>query len=112
MGGATGQDRQPRTVQATGEERRALLEELTDRHDIDDLGGQTHLIEGSPGHALPKLAERLNINVIVMGTVARRGLSGLIMGNTAETMLRAVHCSILTVKPDGFVSPITPDDPT
>ncbi|MGF1618787.1 MAG: universal stress protein [Acidimicrobiia bacterium] len=65
------------------------------------------LVKGVPGQMLPQLADRLKINLIVMGTVARRGLSGLIMGNTAETMMRSVRCSILTVKPEGFVSPVS-----
>ena len=58
---------------------------------------------------LPHLAERLDIGLIVMGTVARTGLGGLIMGNTAETILRSVECSVLAVKPEGFVTPVKPD---
>lgn len=41
-----------------------------------------------------------------MGTVGRTGLNGLIMGNTAETLLRSLRCSVLAVKPEGFVSPV------
>jgi hypothetical protein len=29
------------------------------------------------------------------------------MGNTAEDILRQVSCSVLTVKPEGFVTPDT-----
>jgi nucleotide-binding universal stress UspA family protein len=28
------------------------------------------------------------------------------MGNTAESILQQVECSVLTVKPDGFVTPV------
>jgi universal stress protein E len=94
-------------VQEAGQEHRHDLEALASRHGVTELGGQLHLIKGSPSEVLPDLADRLNINLIVMGTVARRGVSGLIMGNTAETMLRSVRCSILTVKPEGFVSPVS-----
>lgn len=93
-------------VQAARDEHRARLGELTKRHGVGDLGGRTHILKGAPAKVLPELADRLHINLIVMGTVARTGLSGLIMGNTAETMLRFVRCSVLTVKPEGFVSPI------
>ena len=41
-----------------------------------------------------------------MDTVARTGIAGFIVGNTAESILRNVDCSVLTVKPEGFVSPI------
>jgi nucleotide-binding universal stress UspA family protein len=33
-----------------------------------------------------------------------------LIGNTAEEVLGAVDCSVLTVKPQGFVSPVTLDD--
>jgi nucleotide-binding universal stress UspA family protein len=42
-----------------------------------------------------------------MGTVCRAGVPGLFIGNTAEKVLRHVSCSVLTVKPEGFVSPVT-----
>jgi len=41
-----------------------------------------------------------------MGTVARTGIKGLIIGNTAEVILNGIQCSVLAVKPDGFVSPL------
>jgi universal stress protein E len=41
-----------------------------------------------------------------MGTVGRAGIAGLLIGNTAEKILHQVECSVMTVKPDGFVSPV------
>jgi nucleotide-binding universal stress UspA family protein len=52
------------------------------------------------------LADRLEVDAIVMGTVCRSGIAGFFIGNTAEEVLQRVDCSVLTVKPDGFVSPI------
>jgi len=50
-----------------------------------------------------------SVDLIVMGTVGRTGIPGLFIGNTAETVLRQVDCSVLTVKPWGFVTPVRPD---
>ena len=97
-----------RIVQAVADEHQAQLDALTERHGISPAGGCVHLVKGEPGRVLPELAERLDINLIVMGTVARKGLSGLFMGNTAETILRSVRCSVLALKPEGFVSPVPP----
>lgn len=47
-------------------------------------------------------------DLIVIGTVGRSGIQGLLLGNTAEKVLDTCDCSIFTVKPDGFVSPIQP----
>jgi len=44
-----------------------------------------------------------------MGTVARTGIQGFIMGNTAENILNQLDCSVLAVKPPGFVTPVTLD---
>ncbi len=79
---------------------------LAARHHLDDLGASVHMVAGEPGVVLPRLADRLDIGLIVMGTVGRTGLRGLIMGNTAETILRTVRCSVLAVKPHGFVTPV------
>ncbi|PKD40238.1 universal stress protein [Methylomonas sp. Kb3] len=81
------------------------------RHWIGDeaynyLSPRLHLVRGSARDDIPALAARLDVNLLVMGTVARTGIKGLIIGNTAEVILNGIHCSVLAVKPDGFVSPL------
>jgi universal stress protein E len=73
--------------------------------------GRARLVleKGEPGHVIPEFARAEGVDLVVMGTVARTGLAGFIMGNTAERVLGALACSVLTVKPDGFVSPVTLD---
>lgn len=44
-----------------------------------------------------------------MGTVARTGISGVIIGNTAEAVLEQLQCSVLALKPPGFVTPVKLD---
>ena len=41
-----------------------------------------------------------------MGTLARTGISGLVMGNTAERLLPLLPCSVLAIKPEGFECPL------
>jgi universal stress protein E len=88
------------------DEHRSRFDSLIYRHAVSDVGGIVHLVQGDPGKVLPELARHLGVNLIVMGTVARTGLAGLIMGNTAEAILRSVSCSVLAIKPAGFVSPV------
>lgn len=66
----------------------------------------TVLRRGEPQHVIPEFVVSEGIDVLVMGTVARGGISGVLIGNTAERVLRRLHCSVLTLKPDGFVSPV------
>ncbi len=67
---------------------------------------QAHLIKGDPVDAIPKFSHENDINVVVMGTVARSGIPGLLIGNTAETILHLIDASVITLKPSGFESPI------
>lgn len=93
-------------VRAVETGRRSEIESLASRHLVNELGGSIHLVSGEPREALPELVRRLQIGLVVMGTVARKGISGLLMGNTAEAILRSVDCSVLAVKPEGFVTPV------
>jgi len=67
-----------------------------------------HLGWGTPWKEISRTAQHLHADLIAMGTVGRSGVKGLLLGNTAEKVLSTCDCSILTVKPDGFVSPIPP----
>ncbi|MEX0829490.1 MAG: universal stress protein [Nitrospirales bacterium] len=65
-----------------------------------------HHIKGQPEEIIPQFIEDHTIDILVMGTVARSGLLGFIIGNTAENVLQKVGCSLLALKPNGFVSPV------
>ena len=87
--------------------RLGQLDVLAIRH-VTESERAIHMVAGAPGVVLPHLADRLDVDLVVMGTVGRTGLKGLLMGNTAETVLRSVRCSVLAVKPEGFVTPVKP----
>ena len=61
---------------------------------------------GKPEDVIPQFAASEGLDILVMGTVARGGIPGLLIGNTAERVLRKVTCSVLALKPDGFVTPV------
>lgn len=75
----------------------------------DYLAPNFHLRQGSAVDVIPAFAKQLDADLVVMGTVARSGISGLIIGNTAEAILDQLQCSVLTVKPPGFESPVKLD---
>lgn len=86
---------------------REPLERFLGRYKLNNINHKIHLLRGAPDFELPQLADTMEIDLIVMGTICRTGMSGLFIGNTAESILRQVSCSVLTVKPEGFVSPVT-----
>ena len=74
------------------------------------INPRTHLVKGSPRKEIPALAKQLAVDILVMGTVARTGVPGFIMGNTAETILNQIDCSVLAIKPPGFETPVKLED--
>lgn len=82
------------------------LDRLTQRYPLDQIGAVIHLTEGPPEEVISAVARRRGADLIVIGTVGRAGMSGVIIGNTAENVLSQVSCSVLAVKPPGFSTPI------
>ena len=73
---------------------------------LNFLRPKVHLVKGRPAQEIPLMAAAYDVDLIVMGTVARTGIPGFIIGNTAEYILGQVQCSVLAIKPEGFESPI------
>ncbi|MHC8314161.1 universal stress protein [Pseudomonas sp. LB3P31] len=65
--------------------------------DIDD--DRLHIEEGPADVLIPFMAHKLHAAVTVIGTVARSGLSGALIGNTAEVVLDALESDVLVLKP-------------
>ena len=91
------------------DKHRRSLGELLQLYDLENLMHQVYLLKGEAGRLIPALAAANEIELIVMGTVSRTGIAGLLIGNTAEKVLRQVDCSVLTVKPEGFITPVKLD---
>lgn len=72
----------------------------------DYLKPELHVIKGDPKRVIPSIAQNLDVDLVIMGTIARSGIPGFFMGNTAESILNQIECSVLTIKPPGFVSPV------
>jgi nucleotide-binding universal stress UspA family protein len=70
------------------------------------LDPQLHVIKGEAKNVIPELVKSLEAELIIMGTVGRSGISGYFIGNTAETILSKIDCSVLAIKPKDFVSPV------
>ncbi|HEY9201609.1 MAG TPA: universal stress protein [Gammaproteobacteria bacterium] len=85
---------------------RDQLRDQIGKEAYDHLSPQFHLCRGAASTVIPEMAKQLQTDLVVMGTVARTGISGLFIGNTAETILEQLQCSVLAVKPHGFVTPI------
>lgn len=96
----------PDLVDSAREQAHVRLDELTESLPPNLVVRLTHLRQGNPGQELATLAEQLAVDLVVLGTVGRTGIPGLLIGNTAEAVMQRVTCSLLAIKPGGFVSPV------
>ena len=55
-------------------------------------------IIGTPAGSIVEYAGGNDIDLIVMGTHGRGGMSHLFMGSVAERVVRMAHCPVLTVR--------------
>ncbi len=61
---------------------------------------------GTPSAMIAEVARKEEVDLVVMGTIARGGVTGKLMGRTAENVLRQTTCSVLGVKPKDFICPV------
>jgi universal stress protein E len=53
---------------------------------------------GDPAHCIEQFITTNEIDILVLGTAARHGVAGFVIGNTAESLLPKVNCSLLVAK--------------
>ena len=94
-------------VEQVADQHRRRLDQLLEAE--TDGSAIVHMLQGQPGKVIPEVTSREECDLLVMGTVCRTGIPGYFIGNTAEMILGQVDCSVLTVKPDGFETPVQID---
>ena len=71
---------------------------------------EIHHLRGAAADRIPRFITEMKIELLVMGTLARTGIPGFVIGNTAENIARSLSCSLLALKPEGFISPVPKND--
>lgn len=71
--------------------------------DFPIADNQLHLAEGvSTEEAIPEIVKATQSHLLVIGTVGRKGVSGTVIGNTAEKILDSLNCEVLALQPDSL----------
>jgi nucleotide-binding universal stress UspA family protein len=103
-------DDQTEAVRSLHEDQLSQLDDELRKHigieAYNYLSPNIHLVRGDAKNVIPAMVESMKVDLVVMGTVARTGIPGFIIGNTAEAILDQLKCSVLAIKPPGFVSPV------
>lgn len=100
------QDELNTELDASRVSHRKALDSLIEQSGI---GGEIiiHHLQGAADVKIPEFVNDKEIDILVMGTLARTGIPGFVIGNTAENILQSIKCSLVALKPEGFESPIS-----
>jgi nucleotide-binding universal stress UspA family protein len=102
----------PSAVASYGEaivnERRRMsnetLERLRDGFSASGINARTTLPEGHrPSAGLLKIAKEHAVDLIIAGTQSKSGMERLLLGSTAEQLIRNAECPVLTVGPNARI---------
>ena len=74
-------------------------EALKELAETFDLEVETIFTEGNPGHVIVHVAEKLNADLIVLGTHGYTGWNRFTIGSVAEFVVRHAPCAVLTIRP-------------
>lgn len=66
----------------------------------------TEVFVGPPGYAIASLAEKINADVIVMGTHGRSAFARSVLGSVAEKVTRLAPCAVVTIRPARRLTPV------
>ena len=108
--GTTGAEPLQQATKGIEEAVTKTMVRFIDELGLPDFDPNIQMVRGDPGPAISEFARSHEIDLIVIGSMGRVGVKGLFIGNVAEAVLRRAPCSLLTVKPEGFVTPVAPGD--
>lgn len=64
----------------------------------EGVAAEVFMRAGAPAETIVAVADEWQAHLIVLGTHGRRGLERLVVGSTAEAVVRTAHCPVLSVR--------------
>lgn len=89
---------QPQLIDDYHHEMDRRLTLLGDQFRASGLAVSTLLLRGSPHEAIVSAADSEHVDLIVMGTHGRRGISHLLLGSVAERVVRTAKVPVMTLR--------------
>ncbi|MEZ4365484.1 MAG: universal stress protein [Kofleriaceae bacterium] len=76
-----------------------LADEAKVAADLGAIGVETELLDGDAAHEVVRVAEERDVDLIVVGTHGRHGLSRAILGSVSDKIIRTAPCAVLAIPP-------------
>jgi universal stress protein A len=85
-------------VDASKRDAAHRLEDVTKRYSAHDVELFPHFVEGVPYEEIVREAQRLGVDLIVIGTHGRTGLAHMLLGSITEHVVRRSPIPVCTVR--------------
>lgn len=79
------------------------FEDFLNKFDLSGIVFKKLLKKGIPEKNISEIALEQKAQLIIMGTHGRSGIKHMLVGSTAEEVVRTVHCDIIVVKPESMI---------
>jgi len=89
---------QERLKAAKDERSQAISEEVSDLIDRSDIEFQVEIAVGQPADEIVEYAEEHDVDLIVIGSHGRQGVSRVLLGNVAEKVVRRSPVTVVVAR--------------
>ena len=72
------------------------------KYDVDIESIDVEIVVGKPFQEVLKKARELGVDLVIMGSHGKQAGDEVIMGSTAERVVRRAPCPVLVIKPQDF----------
>jgi nucleotide-binding universal stress UspA family protein len=80
-----------------------LLDRLLERYDLYNVRFEKMIREGRPYDEIVKVVQETKCDLLVMGSMGRRGLAHMFMGGVTRSIAQAMPCSLVTVRSESAI---------
>ena len=103
--GSMGADAWPALIDIMRKNAESEMAKLEGRDELKSVSHEMVMHAGGTWEVISRVLSDKDIDLIVMGTQGRGGMKKLLLGSTAETVIRHATCPVLTVGPHVRVIP-------
>jgi len=105
---STGFEPLPIDLDSLWKDARAKLDDFLLTHPLQGIPHEVVMRQGDLAEGVAFLLSKNDIDLVVVGSHGRGGLSKLVLGSTAELIFRTAPCPVLTVGPKVSTPPAEP----
>ena len=91
----------PKVIESLRESAQKGIDDLFEAFIPKNIKARHEIVEGSTADAIAQIAEKENVDLLVIATHGQSGWRKFVFGSVAEKVIRISECPVLTIRPRG-----------